>query len=210
MHVLEASLKLLHPFMPFITEEIWQKLPATGKSIMVAPFPKFAASKEDQDVEREMGLIMDVITSVRNIRGEMNLNPGLKLPLLVKTEDAEKCRVIENRASYIKDLARVDGLTAGDFVVKPKIAASSILDGMDLIVPLEGIMDFAEERARIEKELKKIEKDIIFLDKKLSNQNFVKNAPPDIIEKDRQRQLTLSEKQTKLKVHLETIEQAIS
>ena len=210
VHVLEASLKLLHPFMPFITEEIWQKLPATGKSIMVAPFPKFAASKEDQDVEREMGLIMDVITSVRNIRGEMNLNPGLKLPLLVKTEDAEKCRVIENRASYIKDLARVDGLTAGDFVVKPKIAASSILDGMDLIVPLEGIMDFAEERARIEKELKKIEKDIIFLDKKLSNQNFVKNAPPDIIEKDRQRQLTLSEKQTKLKVHLETIEQAIS
>ena len=95
-------------------------------------------------------------------------------------------------------------------MVKPKVAASSVLVGMDLIVPLEGMMDFAEEKNRIEKELKKIEKDLIFLDKKLSNQSFVKKAPPEIIEKDKQRKLDLSEKQTKLKTHLQTIEQAIA
>ncbi len=212
VHVLSASLKLLHPFMPFITEEIWQKLP-TGeneKSIMCTSFPRFEADKADPDIERRLGLMMDIVTAVRNIRGEMNLGPGLTLPLMIKTDDHEKAQIILDNARSINELARV---TLGDVnskVVKPKVAASSVLDGLDLIVPLEGMMDFAEERSRIEKELKKIEKDLLFLDKKLSNQNFVKKAPSEIIEKDKLRMQTLSEKQLKLKVHLQTIEQAIS
>ena len=212
VHVLTASLKLLHPFMPFITEEIWQKLP-TGeneKSIMCTAFPKFEAKKADPDIEQRLGLMMDIVTSVRNIRGEMNLSPGVTLPLMIKTEDAEKTQIILDNTRSINELARVELGDVNARVVKPKVAASSILDGMDLIVPLEGMMDFAEERTRVEKELKKIEKDLLFLDKKLSNQNFVKKAPPEIIEKDKQRKLTLSEKQTKLKVHLQTIEQAIA
>jgi len=212
VHVLTASLKLLHPFMPFITEEIWQKLP-TGEneqSIMCTAFPKFEADKADPDIEQRLGLMMDIVTSVRNIRGEMNLNPGITLPLMIKTDDALKTQIILDNTRSINELARVELGDVNARVVKPKVAASSILDGMDLIVPLEGMMDFAEERTRVEKELKKIEKDLLFLDKKLSNQNFVKKAPPEIIEKDRQRKLTLSEKQTKLKVHLQTIEQAIA
>ena len=211
VHVLSASLKLLHPFMPFITEEIWQKLP-TGeneKSIMTTSFPKFEADKTDPDIERRLGLMMDVITAVRNIRGEMNLGPGLTLPLMIKTDDAEKTQIILDSSRSINELARVTLGEVNSNVVKPKVAASSVLDGLDIIVPLEGMMDFAEERSRIEKELKKIEKDLIFLDKKLSNQNFVKKAPSEIIEKDKQRMQTLSEKQLKLKVHLQTIEQAI-
>ena len=88
-------------------------------------------------------------------------------------------------------------------------SASSVLGGIDLIIPLEGIMDFQEERNRVEKELKKIEKDLIFLDKKLSNPNFVKKAPAEVIEKDEQRKTALSEKQVKLQIHLKTIEQAL-
>jgi valyl-tRNA synthetase len=212
VHVLDSSLKLLHPFMPFITEEIWQKLP-TGqdeKSIMSTSFPKFEAGKTDSDIEQRLGLMMDIITSVRNIRGEMNLSPGLTLPLMIKTEDAEKTQIILDNTRSINELARVELGDVSPSVVKPKVAASSVLDGMDLIVPLEGMMDFAEERSRIEKELKKIEKDLLFLDKKLSNQNFVKKAPPEIIEKDKERKQTLSEKQMKLKAHLQTIEQAIA
>ena len=210
VHVLETSLKLLHPFMPFITEEIWQKLPGGGQSIMTAPFPTYDASKVDEKIEREQGLVMDIVTGARNIRGEMNLNPGLTVPLMIKTEDPEKIVLIRTSAKSINELARVALGEVGASVVKPRVAASSVLDGMDLIVPLEGMMDFEEEKNRIEKELKKIEKDLILLDKKLSNQNFVKKAPPDIIEKDKLRKLTLSEKQTKLKTHLQTIEQAIA
>ena len=147
---------------------------------------------------------------MRNIRGEMNLAPGVTLPLMIKTDDTEKTQIIQSNTRSINELARVELGDVSPRVVKPKVAASSILDGMDLIVPLEGMMDFEEERTRVEKELKKIEKDLLFLDKKLSNQNFVKKAPPEIIEKDKQRKLTLSEKQTKLKVHLQTIEQAIA
>ncbi|VAX33390.1 Valyl-tRNA synthetase [hydrothermal vent metagenome] len=211
VHVLTASLKLLHPFMPFITEEIWQKLP-TGeneKSILCTAYPKFSEEKSDPDIERRLGLMMDIITGVRNIRGEMNLAPGLTLPLMIKTDDAEKTRIIKDNTRSINELARVELGEISARVVKPKVAASSVLDGLDLIVPLEGMMDFAEEKSRIEKELKKIAKDLIFLDKKLSNQNFVKKAPPEIIEKDKLRKLTLSEKQLKLKNHLQTIEQAI-
>ena len=210
VHVLETSLRLLHPFMPFITEEIWQKLPKEGVSIMTAPFPEFDASRRDQEMEEELGLVMDVITGVRNIRGEMNLNPGLTLNLMIKTENPRQETTVSNHVNYIRELARVDQFIAGESVVKPKVAASSILDGMDLIVPLEGLMDFEEEKNRVEKELKKIEKDIIVLDKKLSNPNFVEKAPAEVIEKDRLRKQTLSEKQTKLKIHLETIQQALS
>jgi len=210
VHVLETSLKLLHPFMPFITEEIWQKLPAEGASIMNAPFPKFDITKVDEKIEEEQGLVMDIVTSVRNIRGEMNLNPGLTLPLLIKTEDSKKINSIRYSMRSINELARVELGDIGGSVVKPKVAASSVLDGMDLIIPLDGIMDFAEEQSRVEKELKKIEKDLIFLGKKLSNQSFVAKAPPDIIEKDKQRKLALSEKQSKLKAHLQTIGQTTS
>ena len=209
VHVLEASLKLLHPFMPFITEEIWQKLPKKGDSIMISAFPEYDAAKSDKDVEEGMGKVMEVITGVRNVRGEMNLNPGLKLNVLIKTRYAELEATLKKHSGFICELARVDQITIGPDIPKPKVSASSVLGDMDLIIPLEGMMDFEEERNRIEKELKKIEKDLIFLDKKLSNPNFVKKAPADVIEKDEKRKTTLSEKQAKLEIHLKTIEQAI-
>ena len=209
LHVLEASLKLLHPFMPFITEEIWQKLPKNGDSIMISAFPEFRADRSDAKVEEAMGKVMEVITGVRNIRGEMNLNPGLKLNALIKTGHADLEATLKKHAGFIRELARVDQITIGPDIVKTEVSASSVLGGMDLIIPLEGMMDFAEEKNRIEKELKKIAKDLIFLDKKLSNPNFVKKAPAEVIEKDEKRKTTLSEKQAKLETHLQTIEQAI-
>jgi valyl-tRNA synthetase len=209
LHVLEASLKLLHPFMPFITEEIWQKLPKNGDSIMVSDFPKFRVDGSDAKVEEAMGKVMEVITGVRNIRGEMNLNPGLKLNVLIKTSRADLEATLKKHAGFIRELARVDQITIGPDIEKPEVSASSVLGEMDLIIPLEGMMDFEEEKRRIEKELKKIAKDLIFLDKKLSNPNFVKKAPAEVIEKDEKRKTTLSEKQAKLETHLQTIEQAI-
>ncbi len=209
IHVLDSALKLLHPFMPFITEEIWQKLPQDENSIMVSPFPEYREAQTNEAIEKEMALIMEVITGIRNIRGEMNLNPGLKLNVLVKTQSSETQQTLKYHGEYVRELARVEKLEAGSNVVKPKVSASSVLGEMDLIIPLEGMMDFQEERNRVEKELKKIEKDLIFLDKKLSNPNFVKKAPVDIIEKDEQRKKSLSLKQVKLEIHLKTIDQGL-
>ena len=209
IHVLDSALKLLHPFMPFITEEIWQKLPQDENSIMVSPFPEYREAQTNEAIEKEMALIMEVITGIRNIRGEMNLNPGLKLNVLVKTQSSETQQTLKSHGEYVRELARVEKLEAGSNIVKPKVSASSVLGEMDLIIPLEGMMDFQEERNRVEKELKKIEKDLIFLDKKLSNPNFVKKAPVDIIEKDEQRKKSLSLKQVKLEIHLKTIEQGL-
>ena len=175
---------------------------------MVSAFPKFDATKSDKDVEKAMGKIMEVITGVRNIRGEMNLNPGLKLKALIKTRHANLEAMLTKYSGFICDLARLDQITIGPKIEKSKVSASSVLGEMDLIIPLEGMMDFEEEKSRIEKELKKIEKDLIFLSKKLSNPNFVNKAPAEVIEKDEKRKTILSEKQVKLEIHLKTIEQA--
>ncbi|MEK9629984.1 MAG: valine--tRNA ligase [Nitrospinota bacterium] len=209
IHVLDSALKLLHPFMPFITEEIWQKLPQNENSIMVSAFPEFQESQTDEEIEKEMQVIMEVITGIRNIRGEMNLNPGLKLNVLIKTQNPEIQKSLLDQVDYIRELARVERMEAGSNIEKPKVSASSVLGEMDLIIPLEGLMDFEEERNRVEKELKKIEKDLIFLDKKLSNPNFVKKAPAEVIEKDEHRKTSLSEKQAKLEIHLKTIKQGL-
>ncbi len=209
-HVLDIGLRLLHPFMPYITEEIRQKLPVKDRSIMIAPFPQYDSGRQEERVEHDLEVVMGVITGVRNIRGEMNLNPGLTVELLLRPGNPEKEAIINQHAKYIKELAKVHALTVDPGVVKPKVAATSVLDGIEVYVPLEGLMDFAEEKGRVEKELKKIEKDIIVLEKKLSNPNFVEKAPPGVIEKDRQRKSALSEKQSRLKSHLRTLEQAIS
>ena len=209
IHVLDSALKLLHPFMPFITEEIWQKIPQNEDSIMVSAFPEYREAQTNEAIEKEMAVIMEVITGIRNIRGEMNLNPGLKLNVLVKTQSSEIQQTIKYHREYVRELARVEQWETGPNIEKPKVSASSVLGEMDLIIPLEGMMDFQEERNRVEKELKKIEKDLIFLDKKLSNPNFVKKAPVDIIEKDEQRKKSLSLKQVKLEIHLKTIEQGL-
>ena len=209
IHVLDSALKLLHPFMPFITEEIWQKLPQNEDSIMVSAFPEYREAQTNEVIEKEMAVIMEVITGIRNIRGEMNLNPGLKLNVLVKTQNSAIQQTLQDHGDYIRELARVEQLETGPNIKKPKVSASSVLGEMDLIIPLEGKMDFQEELKRVEKELKKIEKDLIFLDKKLSNPDFVKKAPVDIIEKDEQRKKALSLKQVKLEIHLKTIEQGL-
>jgi valyl-tRNA synthetase len=192
--------------MPFITEEIWQKLPGVGKSVMIAPFPQYDPLAHDPEAENILGLVADVISCVRNIRGEMNINPGMPLNLLIKTGDGEKEKILNGCSAYIRELAKIADLKIGGSAAKPAVAASSALDGIDVIVPLEGMMDFAEEKKRIEKELKKIEKDILFLDRKLSNPEFVDKAPPEIIDKDKLKQRDLTEKRSKLLSHLKTVE----
>ncbi len=209
-YVLETCLRLLHPFMPFITEEIRSKLPGTSGSIMESSFPEYKEKNLDLNAEKTFSTVINVITCVRNIRGEMNLNPGLNMDLFVRTKHDHESAILRNNIKYINSLARVNLVKSGIAVEKPRVSASSVCNEMDVFISLEGKINFTEEKKRIEKELKKIEKDIIVLDKKLSNKKFIDNAPPEVIEKDIQRKQLLSEKQARLKIHLDTVDVALS
>ena len=210
VYVLGNCLRLLHPFMPFITEEIHSKLPGTTGSMMEDTFPEYKENNVDLEAEKTFSTVINVIDCVRNVRGEMNLNPGLNLDLLIRTRHDHEVTTLNNNTQYINSLGRANLVQSGPTVKKPRVSISSVCGEMDIFIPLEGKINFTEEKNRVEKELNKIEKDIIVLVKKLSNKNFIDKAPPEVIEKDCQRKKILSEKQARLKIHLETVNIALS
>ena len=210
VYVLGNCLRLLHPFMPFITEEIHSKLPGTTGSMMEDTFPEYKENNVDLEAEKTFSTVINVIDCVRNVRGEMNLNPGLNLDLLIRTRHDHEVTTLNNNTQYINSLGRANLIKSGPTVKKPRVSISSVCGEMDIFIPLEGKINFTEEKNRVEKELNKIEKDIIVLVKKLSNKNFIDKAPPEVIEKDSQRKKILSEKQARLKIHLETVNIALS
>ncbi|OGW34223.1 MAG: valine--tRNA ligase [Nitrospirae bacterium GWC2_56_14] len=199
-HVLETTLRLLHPIMPFITEEIWQNLPdgvrgqESGvrsqerkniiESIMVAPFPVADNKRMNAGIEQDMQMVMDLILAIRNIRGEMNIAPSMQITVIVKVENKKLGEHLEKSAGYAKTLARIKELRIGVAEDKPKNVATAVIKGAEVYVPLEGILDLTQERDRLQKEIAKISKDIEVFSKKLSNKNFVDKAPKDVVEKD--------------------------
>jgi valyl-tRNA synthetase len=198
-HVLETTLRLLHPIMPFITEEIWQNLPeevrgqesgvrsqekSKVESIMVASFPVADDALINAGIEQDMQMVMDLILAIRNIRGEMNIAPAMQIMVIVKVENKELGEHLEKSAGYAKTLARIKELRIGVAEDKPKNVATAVIKGAEVYVPLEGILDLMQERDRLQKEIAKISKDIEVFSKKLSNKNFVDKAPKEVVEKD--------------------------
>jgi valyl-tRNA synthetase len=193
--VLEMALRLLHPIMPFITEEIWQKLPentrvpvpgsrATVESIMVAQYPEPSEVLVNLEAEQDMQMVMDLILAIRNIRGVMNIAPSAQLTVIVKVESGEAGAHLQKHGEYVRTLARVQELRIGTAEAKPKAAATGVIRGAEVYVPLEGVLDLAEERGRLGKEIAKTSQDIEMFTKKLSNPNFVEKAPKAVVEKD--------------------------
>jgi valyl-tRNA synthetase len=180
---LMAVLKMLHPFMPFVTEEIWQRLPETRGSIMVAPFPEPSEFPLDEEALREMDLLMGVITGVRNIRGEMSIPPAKKVDILLDMPNAEEGEIVRQNTAHIQSLARVNSVQVAAKVAKPEASATAVFGENQVHVLLKGLLDFQEEQRRLKKEIKKIEKDMESAAKKLSNKQFMDKAPEDVIEK---------------------------
>ena len=180
---LMAVLKLLHPFMPFVTEEIWQRLPGTEGSIMVAPFPDPSEFPVDEQALREMDLLTGVITGVRNIRGEMGISPAKKVDILLDMPNPEEGEIIRRNIAHIQSLARVDSVQVAAKVAKPEASATAVFGENQVHVLLKGLLDFQEEQRRLRKEIKKIEKDMEAAENKLSNKQFMDKAPEDVIEK---------------------------
>lgn len=185
INLFEEMLKLVHPFMPFISEEIWQLLKERkpGESISVNEFPSFDESMIDDKAEAEIEFVKDVVTVVRNIRGEMNIPPSKFVSAHIKINN-----LTDNQIAYIKSLAKVDEIIFGINIDKPRASASSVVNGYDIFVPLEGIIDLSVERSRLEKEIVRLEGLMNSVTKKLSNENFVNKAPVDVIEKEKAKQ----------------------
>jgi len=175
-------LKLLHPFIPFVTEEIWQRLPGTGGSIMIEPFPEASEYDRDEKAPGEMDLLMGIITGIRNIRGEMNIPPSKKVDALIEAPDSGSHGTILNNLTHIKNLAKVESVKVDTKIPKPEASATAVCGKNQVHVLLKGLLDFEEEKKRLRKEIGKVQKEIDFSERKLSNSDFVEKAPQEIIE----------------------------
>ncbi len=204
LSILETALRMLHPFMPYLTEELWQKLPGTGaelhnpayasavKSIMLADFPKGDAAAIDDKAEAEMGAVIELITKVRNIRAEMNISTAIKFTVHVAA-DAGFQSVFKADEAQILKLAKAEILVIGDELDVPRASAKAVTNDARLAVPLEGLIDFDVERTRLANQIAKLTEEKTRLDGQLSNANFVDRAPAEKVQelRDRQGELTV-------------------
>ena len=183
--VLESTLRLLHPFMPFITEEIWQRLPGTGESIMIAPYPRVARGQIDAGAERDMTAVMAAVMAIRNIRGEMRIAPSVPLSVTIRPA-SDAAPLFAATASLVGSLARAD-VSVDAEATRPHTSALAVLGAAELYVDLAGVVDLAAERARLDKEIRKVTESIAFIEGKLARPDFVERAPAEIVEKERHR-----------------------
>ncbi len=204
--VLMGAVKLLHPFMPFVTEEIWEKLPGTEGSIMIARFPEASDYIKDENALKEMNLLMGVITGIRNIRGEMNISPSKKVNIMIDVAEKEEADFLSSNLVHIKTLAKVEDATIASGIPKPEASATAVFGQNQIHVLLKGILDFQEERKRLGKQIEKIEKEIKVSNRKLSNKGFLEKAPAEIVEEVREKVETMTLKLEKLNQNLQFFE----
>lgn len=198
----EDMMKILHPFMPFITEELWQLLDKRndGESISVSKYSEVDKSLLNEKAEDEMSFVQDVITAIRNIRGEMNIPPSKKVNAFVKSGELK-----DHQQEYIKRLAKVESLQTDPELQKPKASASAVLKNCEIYIPLEGLIDLDIEKERLQKEITRLENSLAGIEKKLSNEKFVNNAPADVVEKEKKKKSDWTENLEKVKAILEDL-----
>jgi valyl-tRNA synthetase len=187
LYVLESSLRLLHPFMPFITEDLWQRMPHTGESIVVAPYPEVQPERINESVEKNVAVLQDVIVKVRNIRSEMNVDVKAVLPLRAAVDDPAVGQVLSDNVRYLERLARVESLELVPSLPGEKGAAQAVLGNVSLEIPLAGTIDLDAEIERAQRALEKVRKEITGLGRKLSNAKFVERAPAEVVAENRER-----------------------
>jgi valyl-tRNA synthetase len=206
LRVLSALLRLLHPFMPFITEEVWQKLPGVAGSIMAAPYPQPDGTLANPAAAAELLLLMDTITAIRNLRGEMNVPPATQVEVYLQSPAGDAIAALQRQQQAVQLLARVQRLHF-NADTPPAAAAKAVVDAVEVYLPLAGIIDFAEEAKRLDREMEKINKELTQASRKLANEDFLAKAPAEVVQKEEERLQSWGEKLTKLKTHRERIKE---
>jgi valyl-tRNA synthetase len=209
--VLRDTLVLLHPFIPFVTEEIWHHIPGTNGSIMKAEYPVQRTDAAEtallRNSESKMAALMDIITGVRNVRGEMNISPTQILQVLIQSEDENTRDILDAHQDLIINLARLGSLEIQNAGQRPKSSATAVVNNASIFVLLEGVIDIAKESKRLEKEIKKLTAELATVSNKLSNEGFLSKAPADVVEKVKEKQGVLLEKQQKIQTNLDRIKE---
>ena len=196
-HVLDKGLKMLHPFMPFITEEIWQKLQTGEETIMLSDFPEEEKEFINIEAEKEFDYLKEIISAIRNIRGEANVSPSKKIEVIFKTADENARNILQNNAKILDKLANVEKY---EFNVEiPKLVGFRLVDTTEIYVPLAELIDLDKEIEKLEKSIEKTQVELDKVLKKLSNENFVAKAKPEAVEKERRIKEELENKIAKFK-----------
>ncbi len=187
LRIYETALRMLHPFMPFITEELWWNIfdRKDGKSIMIESWPTVNKKKINPDAEDQIASIQNIVSAVRSIRGEMNVPPGKQTELHLKTGDTSKFEVIEKYSAYLERLAKISKLVVGSTTKRPPYSASAVVNSTEIFVPLKDIINIDIERKRITKEIERLEKAAHNVEKKLLNEQFLSRAPKEVIQKEK-------------------------
>ena len=203
--VLEKALRLLHPIMPFLSEEIWRQLTKSETSIMISNYPEPQKEKIDTAAEQKMSTIMQITSSIRAVRSELRIKPGAKIKAVIKPKNNEIADLLEANIGYVNLLARLEDVSIDIKGKRPPHSAVAITDEGEAYLPLEGLLDVQAETARLKKQLEQTEKELTISDKKLANKNFVGKAPPNIVEKENDKNKALAEKKEKIKEQIEVL-----
>ncbi|HWP82217.1 MAG TPA: valine--tRNA ligase [Bacteroidota bacterium] len=204
--IFDQALRMLHPHMPFVTEELWQHLEErNGQSIMRAEFPIADEKWIDPKTEEEMAFVQSVINAVRNIRGENNIPPSKEIVVQVRPANDQRKGVIGAYARYLQKLARVSTIEIVAAGFKPKLSSSAVVDGIEIFVPLEGMIDVAAERQRLNKEIVRLQQLVESIERKLANPQFVERAPKEVVEKEKEKKESFKVSLEKLRRNLEQL-----
>jgi valyl-tRNA synthetase len=195
----------MHPFIPYLTEELWQQLPHQGETIVRAPYPAVAHEWIDQESEQEMTRVMEVISALRTIRSSFKIPNSTILRPSIKAAE-EDLKLLQRHHTYIESLANISEMIIDREVARPELSATAILGTMEIYVPLEGVIDVQVERTRLTRELKRVQEDITRLEAKLAQRDFLAKAPEDVVEKEQTKHQGLREREIRLVQALESIQ----
>lgn len=207
VHVLDQTLRLLHPIMPFVTEEIWEHIPHEGQSLVIAEYPETVEAFDDQEAIANMEMLIELIRSVRSIRLDANRPLSKKIDILIKTKgEKEKAFLVEN-SSFIERFCNPNELVIDTEVEIPGEVKSAVISGAEVYLPLAGLVDIKEEIERLEQEQAKWQQEIDRVDKKLANEKFVQNAPEKIVEAEKEKGRDYKEKYDAVTNQIEKLKQ---
>ena len=206
VHVLKTILALLHPYSPFITEELWSQFKAEKDlELIVSPWPDYHPELVDSKAEKTMGFLQDIIIAVRTIRGQMNVPPGKKADMVVRMHGDSKF-VLEKYDEVIKSLCGIREISVGEFLDKPPHSAVAVIRDMEIFLPLEGLIDVVLEQERLEKREADLKVYISNIQKKLSKRDFLSRAPKKVVEREEKKLIEMNNELKMLTINLEILQ----
>jgi valyl-tRNA synthetase len=203
--VLDINLRMLHPIMPFLTEELWEKFPHDGTALSTAAWPRSDERRFDPDAEAAMETLQELVVKIRNLRAEAGIDPGKRIDVLLLAASPGDRALVAEQAGLVKALVRAGSVTVVDAFPAGLVAARGVVRSLEAAIPLEGLLDLDAERDRLTRELAKIDREVEVRNRKLANESFLERAPAAVVEKERSIQQEFLDKKRRIESTLATL-----